>query len=67
MIHQPERDPATPNIRQSERQQIAYQTIQYLDAGNSITTLPSCKASPLLFRWSEKAKMLVDARPRKPK
>jgi hypothetical protein len=65
MIHRPEADPATPNIRQGERVQIQIQTIQYLDAGNTITTLPSCKASPLLFRWSEKDKMLVDGR--KPK
>ena len=60
MIHQPERDPATPSIRQSERQQIAYQTIQYLDAGNAITVLPSGLSKRYEVRWSGKGNSLVE-------
>ena len=60
MIHQPERDPATPSIRQSERQQIQIQTIQYLDAGGAITVLPPGLSKRYEVRWAGKGNILVE-------
>ena len=60
MIHQPESDPATPSIRQSERQQIHRQVTQYLDAGNAITVLPPGLSKRYEVRYSEADFRLVE-------
>ena len=60
MIHRPEADPASPALRHSERQQIAYQTTQYLNAGNSITVLPPGLSKRYEVRWSGKGNSLVE-------
>jgi len=60
MIHQPERDPATPALRQSERQQIQVHTMKYLDAGGAITVLPPGLCKRYEVRWSGKGDILIE-------
>jgi hypothetical protein len=60
MIHRPDSDPATPSIRQGERQQIQIQTRMYLDAGNTITVLPPGLSKRYEVRWSGKGNSLVE-------
>jgi hypothetical protein len=60
VIHRPESDPATPNIRQGERQQIQSQTTQYLEAGGTIESLPAGFSKRHEVRWSDKDFRLVE-------
>jgi hypothetical protein len=62
LLHNPDADPSTPNTKAIERAEINAQVFEWLAAGNTITTLPSCKPSPLIFRWCAKEQRLVDGR-----
>ena len=63
IIHQPEHDPATPALRQGERQQIQIQTTQYLNAGGTIECIEAGKhGMSFAYLWSESSNRLLDTR-----